>query len=329
MLGLFRFLFQSDTGRAHERRASKKFIYLTTGSAVFATALLGIVLLFLAHTPSHEGWVTTIAGVLRDPGIALIVSTVIALLLEFYRYVHHRSGAMREMFDAVMSERITSDVWFELKELIDAKQVMRRNVLIRFGLTQSAELPQHLCELSVEIGYELHGLSKSPKRLPILHELDYQFGGLVTGLPRFTRFCVDDGAQSTDIQEEKSLSESVKSGRIKREITVPERGGQPVRVWLERRELVPVPGSYNFYTPEFMKGVTIVFSGLPAGIGAEVWVRPQGAGEALRQAGNMWLSDQLILPGQGIEVKFIQAAEAAKEDRADEKAEVKSAAAAV
>ena len=61
------------------------------------------------------------------------------------------------MFDLVMSERITSDVWFELKDLIEAKDVIRRGVHIRLSLAQIPRVPAHLYELSVDYGYELHG----------------------------------------------------------------------------------------------------------------------------------------------------------------------------
>jgi hypothetical protein len=280
-------------------------MYLTTGVAVLLAAAIGIILLFLAHSKWHENWFPFFPDILRDLGIAMVVSSIIAVLIEIYRYAHHRFGAMREMFDLVMSERITPEVWLELKELIELKDVIRRNAHIRLSLERVDDVPVDFMQLSVEYGYELHGLRRKAKRVTIHHELDYQFAGAERTLPYFTNFTVDDGDKGTAVQTPAGLAELNKAGEITRTVWVPERGGRPVHVWIERREIVPVPGSYNLYTTEFMKGLTIIISGIPANIRAEVWIRPQGPGEELRQVGTTWYSDQLILPGQGIEAKFI------------------------
>jgi hypothetical protein len=296
-----------------DRSTSKRRIYLVTSLALLLTASSGIILLFLAHLKWHEDWSSFFPDLLRDLGMAFIISTVVALLIEFYRFAHHWFGAMWEMLDLLMSEEITSAVWLELKDLIKGKKVIRKGVHIRLALTTGHGLPEHLRELSVEYGYSLHGLGKKRTRIELAHELDYQFAGIDKILPRFTRFTVDDGTGSAGIDFEADMKAAQATGTIKRVVWVPPRDGTAIQVWIERRELVPIPGSYNLYTPDFMKGLNVIVADGASDVRVEVWIRPQGSGEELRQLGNSWYSDELILPGQGIEVKFITGERATKQ----------------
>jgi hypothetical protein len=281
----------------------EKRIYLTTGIAVLLAAAMGIICLFVAHSKWHEDWFPYFPDITRDLGIAFIVSSIIAVLLEFYRFVHHQFGAMREVFDVMMSEKITPDVWLEVKDLIESKKIIRKAVHIRVALSYIEGAPQHLCKLSVEYGYELHGFGKRSTKVKVAHELDYQFAGICENLPCFTNFTLD--GENLGPNDATDLTDANRTGRILRDVWVSERDGPPVRVWVERHELVPVPGSYNLYIPDFMKDLTMVIAALPPDVRVEVWIRPQGTGEELREVGNTWHSSELMLPGQGIEVKFI------------------------
>jgi hypothetical protein len=129
------------------------------------------------------------------------------------------------------------------------------------------------------------------------HELDYQYRGLIGGLPRFTPCTLDA------IREQKQSS--VEGGKVSFRVPLTGRGGHPIRVQINRQELVPMPGSYNLYTPEFIKGLTVVVAESMPEVEVEVTVRPQGPEESLRRIGNTWFTEQLILPGQGLEVKFM------------------------
>jgi hypothetical protein len=294
-------------------KKSRKIANLTTGLSLLACLFGGIVLLYVAN-PCWAKNPLYCSELLRDLGIALIVATIIGGILEIYRYAHHRFGAMREMFDMIMSERITPDVWFELKDLIETKVCIRKNVHLRLSITYDEKVPKHLALLSVEYSYEIHSLVRRPKTIEIEHELDYQFKGFRTDLPRFTHFSVDAPKKEND----RALDESVKSGKIAFKIQLAGIDARPAHVRISREELVPVPGSYNLYTTEFMKGLTVVIAELPKDVDVDVMIRPQGVGEALRRTGDTWLSDELILPGQGIEVKFLASAKAPPEKKRQE-----------
>jgi hypothetical protein len=71
---------------------------------------------------------------------------------------------------------------------------------------------------------------------------------------------------------------------------------------------VNFPGAYNLYTPEFMKGVSITVVACPPDVNVEVFVRPLGKGQLLNKADDTWSCDDLLMPGQGIEMKMLRTA---------------------
>ena len=83
------------------------------------------------------------------------------------------------------------------------------------------------------------------------------------------------------------------------------RSGKAVRVLTERLELTYTPGSYNLYMMELTKGVRLHIEELPPDIKLEVKFR--GKEKDIKKAGRMtWTYDDLILPGQRIEIMFKQ-----------------------
>lgn len=77
-----------------------------------------------------------------------------------------------------------------------------------------------------------------------------------------------------------------------------------MKVRIERREVVHVPGSYNLYTPELVKGLEIYHGACFPEMEPEVCVRPEGRELTLKHSGNHWSSENLLLPGQEVEIKF-------------------------
>lgn len=297
---LYARLITRRSGSIYENR---RIASLTTGLSVLLCFCLGMFL--LSFTGWTKGWHHLWTELSRDLGIALIVASVIAIILEIYRYAHHRFGAMREMFDLIMSERITPEVWFELKDLIETKVCIRKNVHLRLSISPADPSLKNFQVLSVEYGYEIHSLVQRSTNVTVVHELDYQFRGLMKGLPRFTAFSIDPPDDAN--WETAPLANSGKDGRISFSVPLAGLGDRPRSVQINRQELIPMPGSYNLYTQEFIKGLTLMVADTPPGFDIEVTIRPQGPGESLRRAGSTWRTDQLILPGQGLEVKFMAA----------------------
>jgi len=280
-----------------------------------STFAVGVILLAVHRlTPAPSGWPLlseSIQEVTRDLGIAFVVSSVVAILFELYRSLHHQIEAMKDVIDAVMADKLTKAVWFELEDLIEKKAVLRKELRVRLELYRDAGLQPYEARLQVELEYLVEGIGKR-RPLKISHDLDYQLANRHLRLPRFERITIlriADGSATAHASEETVLEsdqlvEANKSGRFELESAAlkPE---ETMRIRVVREELVHIPGSYNLYTPEFTKGLRVLIAECPAEFITEVWVSPQGEGKHLVRIGNEWWTEELILPGQGVEVKFL------------------------
>lgn len=266
--------------------------------------MAGIVLLLggeedWGHDVPHLG--KFFPHLLSELGIALIVSGVVACLFEIYRGAHHKLEGMIEVIDAVQGERMSPEVWQELDGLISDKQVIRRNVQLRIELLRIGGLLRGQNAVRVDYEYQLHALTRKRTRAKVTHELDYQISVPELDLPRWDKVTVipaPDSQQPTPQQTRESISF---------ETLLPPRGEKYCLVRTERTEIICVPGSYNLYTPDFVKGLSVTLVGFD-GIDLEVWVRPHGEGTRPVRSGSTWICERLLLPGQGVEIKFKPAA---------------------
>jgi hypothetical protein len=241
-------------------------------------------------------------SLIHDLGIAFCVSAVVAGLIEIARVARHRIETMKDVIDLVMSDLITSEVWMELKDLIEAKTVIRRSVKLRMELQSHEALDARERILIVEQAYDLFPLRNRPTKHTIRQDLDYQLNRPALNLPRWDQVVVIPPSARTN-----NAKIDLESPRLSIDVSLQARGtDEPVFIQTRRSEFVSLPGSYNFYMSEFVKGLHLTLVGCPAGFQVEVEVRPHGGGQALINQDNTWSNDQLVFPGQGIEVKFIK-----------------------
>lgn len=266
--------------------------------------LAGILLLVLSALEIGKDWNYVgfvMPALWHDMGIALVVSFVVGGLFELYRSNRHQMEAMRDVIDVSMGDKITGAVWHEVQELIESKAVIRRNVRLQLEFEASADLGPLESVLKVAHEYQLWPLRNKRSTANIRHELDYQFRNDDLGLPRWEKVVIlpMEARKNT-----KPIDLSGPSVQVDVRLS-PRRDEEYVFVQTQRRELAHVPGSYNFYTPEFMKGLNLSVENCPDHVAIEVWIRPHGSSEALADQGGTWTYDQLIFPGQGVEIKFI------------------------
>jgi hypothetical protein len=272
--------------------------------SLVALLLFGIGVLLLLSFIKFEG-TDTAWEFGRDLGIALIISAVVGGLFEVYRSARHQVETMRDVIDVTMGEEITPEVWLELKELIEQRKIIRRDVHIRWSLKREPSLQAPDAVLQIEQEYELHALTAKGGDFIIEHELDYHLSNQQCQLPRFERIVIDPPGGDALVFEGEDLLQKCERGKLSVKVSLQGRGGDPVRVRIERQELVHAPGSYNLYTPEFIKGLYIHYGDCPPEIDPEVLVRPLGPGLKLKHVGNNWSCEHLLLPGQGVEIKFL------------------------
>ncbi|MGA3136455.1 MAG: hypothetical protein ABSC88_10740 [Terracidiphilus sp.] len=271
--------------------------------SLIACAVAGVGLLWVASLRPLI-WGIPLPGLifdlLHDLGIALFVSAVIGGLIETYRNSRHRLESMKEAIDLIMDGKITSEVWIDVNELIEQKFVIRRDVYLRLEMGRDSGLQAHEAVLAVDHFYKIYSLREKRTTFTIRHDLDYQFSRPHLDLPRWDTVAVGpEGARKSPEEFDKS------DPKLELEVTLePRRFDRPVSIYTRRHEVITLPGSYNFYAPEFMKDVTVVLVGCPTEFEAEVTVRPHGGGRALQGEDHTWSFGELIFPGQGIEVKF-------------------------
>lgn len=267
--------------------------------------LLGILLftlsaLKLGQSIQPKGFLPDLA---KDVGMGLLVSSIVGGLFEIYRSTRHEIETMKDVIDFVMGDRITPAIWMELKGLIEKREVIRRDFHLRLEFEPSTELEPHQRILKVDLEYDIESLLDAGARATVLHELDYQFQNRKLDLPRWDTISIRPNEARVKPREKLDL----KKARQEIEVNLPPRqsGGPPIRVRTARRELATVPGSYNLYTPEFTKKLHVTVSGCPDNVETQVWVAPHGENRATADTNNVWYYDQLLFPGQGIEIKFV------------------------
>ncbi len=240
----------------------------------------------------------------RDIAIALSVSGVMACLFEIYHHVTHQMRTMREVIDTVMGDKITAEVWDEVKKLIEHRNVIRRNVRIRLSLHTMPGLKKHEAVLRVEQDYDLCGLTQRRATVRVEHELDYHLRNGASEFPRFEYIEVNPPGPELKKYSRADIKTMCPEGKFSQIVTVEPSGGEPVHIQVQRFELVHIPGSYNLYSSEFIKGLQLYFGECPTEIESEVWVRPQGEGMDIKHGEKTCSCEHLLLPGQGIEIKL-------------------------
>lgn len=277
---------------------------------LIATALCGLALLALAYrldehtSPSLKRYC---AHGLRELGFALLIAVSVAVLFEFYQRSVEGEKVTERNFDAFMSEQLTPDVWKGVTKQILKKRLLRRDAEINFALSAEPGLRQDQSVLDLEFSYNVESLAPDEMKSDIEHELDYQFCYREKDLPRFTRLTVfaPDPGQSRDLADDE-LQRFCPNGVLKLQLTMPPKTtGRSARIRTGRREVVHAPGSYNLYMTEYTKNLTVRLDQPLKEVDVEVKVRPEGIGQTLVRTGNTWRSDSLILPGQGVEIKFV------------------------
>lgn len=275
--------------------------FLTTRTAL----LLAVLFLIVATKIGEPSYLALLSEVLRDLGIAFLVAVIVARFYELGMRRRHDLETMESILDASMGEYVPPEIWQEVKRQIIYRSVIRRDVDIRLNLTRDADLENSQAILWVEFEYELHGLTNESAKMTVKHELDYQFRNEQKDLPRYQRVVVETDEGAIEYEGPDRLAAILKDGVITLSIQLEPRGGKPVRILTERLELTNTPGSYNLYMTELTKVVRLHVKECPSDTQLEVKFR--GREEGIRKAGRMtWIYDELILPGQGIEIKFKQ-----------------------
>ena len=277
---------------------------------LIATAVCGMALLIIVFFNTEQSSVKAflLYGT-RELGFAMLIAVLVAVLFEFYQRSLEDTKTTQRNFDASMSDQLTPDVWKDVKKQVLKKTLLRKDAEVKFGVISEPGLLQDQMVLDLDFSYTLENLVTEEAKVEIEHELDYQLYYRDKDLPRFTRITIfaPDNKQSRDV-EGPELKRLCPNGVLKLELAMPPKAaGRAAKIVTHRREVTHVPGSYNLYMTEYTKGMILRLDQPINGFDVEIKVRPEGVGQTLVRTGNTWRCDSLILPGQGVEIKFVDA----------------------
>ncbi len=267
--------------------------------------ILGVVILVVLSFRKFQG-ADLAFELTRELAISFTIAGLVACLFEIYHHITYQMRTTSEVIDAVMGGKITPEVWSEVKNLMERRSVIRRDARIRLSLQRDARLQEHEAILRVEHDYNLCGLSSRRASIRTEHELDYHIENRALELPRFEYVEVNPPGPNLLQWDREKLKTEFPNGTFSCEVPVEQSDGQPVHIQTQRLELVRLPGSYNFYSAEFVKGLQLTFGEWPTDVEFDVQVRPLGKGMDIKSGQKTCSCDALLLPGQGIEIRFFE-----------------------
>lgn len=266
---------------------------LTIGAAI-----LGGSLLFLASRGLQETSSPQLAhDLIRDVGIALIVAAVIAAIYEIHARARFDRATMTGVLGSIYNDIVDGSVWEEIRQQILDKELVRKNGQVTISLKRDDLLPKGQHIVWVEFEYDLCGLRSTPRRIELRHFLDSFMNDAASKLPRFDQIVIDDKVYKGD-----ALKECIDNkGVFKKKLSIDGREGTPIRIVVERHEIVYVPGAYYLIMGELTDGVRLHLEQITAEI--ELEVNMKGQVTKLEEDGFLHCR-KFFLPGQGIEFRF-------------------------
>lgn len=228
---------------------------LAFGLALSVPALLGVGLLFVAHSFPRD---SLAHDVVRDLGIGAFVSVIITIVIEFYARTRLQAEIRSGVIEAAVARLVPERVWEKIKIEILSQDTIRRNWTLIMNVTDDPALGDGRYRSETIQSYDLHNLTGREATVLVQHELYPHIAGREpTGsLPRFVRVTV--GAKHYEGAE---LQEMLGNGGLKLELPVPLPAGEAgVPVRLELREIVRAHDTFVWWMTNTTDRATVEIS---------------------------------------------------------------------
>jgi hypothetical protein len=264
---------------------------------------IGIVLLGVGvYVPPPFSGFIPVMHLVEDIGIAFVVAAIVGELFELGARRRFQEAVQSGTIHAVLGDWIGPDIWRDVNNQIFERKALRKNVDIRFKLFEDPkrDLPDNAMVLWLREEYDLC-LKEAGKKDRIEVEHYLLSHNSYADLPRFTK--VEVGGKTFPI-------ESTDDGILKLNVDVEGRDGNPIRVIVEREEVIQLPGMYTLFAYEMSRGIRLLPLLLPKDVEASVNVLPPISSTILRDTSlkegvdfsPAELENLLLLPGQAIEL---------------------------
>jgi hypothetical protein len=248
----------------------------------------------------------------RDLGIAIVVSTFVAVFIEYQREEETRKDAV----DVFMGRIIPIRVWDDFRNNIIARQVICESwdldiFITRAQVTMEGGGPQEQFVATGTMVYKLNNLNNliRSEQLPKLwHELESDFRGVDQAgreLPRFILMSWTAEGEDAKLWDEEKLREFVQEGKLTvPSSALPKKSHGPVEVVVKRKEIIPIPGGFPWYMYWITLKCKITIRTNVEGLTFDLWPRHHQP-EKFRPLlpGDTWSFDGVLFPGQGFEIQ--------------------------
>lgn len=263
--------------------------YLETWKSTILVAAVGAFFIFLGTSPEWLGKYS--AGKwLSEVGIACLIAAIVTYLYERQARERFATDTVEDVLTKVMGDIVNPGIWREMREQILEKVAVREKATVRFRLYRPQGMENGRCVLRVVLEYRLQCLRSDAHEIRVLHFVDAYMADPSLKLPKLTRVEIDGEAQ--DLKTPLCFDKTVKVGG---------RHTPAKLVYVDRDEIVYVPGAYNLLMSELTELESIALDEVPTGI--KVTVNHDFQDKLLTTQSAIQLN-RYLLPGQSIEVRF-------------------------
>jgi len=260
--------------------------------ALVGLFVIGSLLIVLAHREVFD-----INEIIRDLGIACIVSVVVAALIELSLARHTFLAGL----DAIMKRIVPDDVWQDFRQHVISQPLTVEKWALKMNFRSNAS---GQLESRATLSYQITALERVSTQ--IVHELDRHrtATGTATG---FTRARINDKDYPT-------LAALQGAGLVRtdaRKLEFPAKlqmMGASMAVELEFTEIVGRPDTIVWWMPHVTRDVDVKIDGLPSNWAAEVETYHPAPHQLVPNGSSAWQFTGIMMPGQGIEIRIVPAA---------------------
>ncbi len=275
-----------------------KFLVLTVVLLFF----IGVALLVFAsynreHHLTHD--------VIRDLGIAFIISALVTIAYEIYARSRFDLAKIETLLDTVYGSGVPAEIWDSIKEKLLSRRVLRRNCVLHVRVLHDPSINRGDVVLELDFAYDLISLLPKEQNYEVVHGLDEHIAA--AHLPHFIEASIADDSETiagADPWRSENDDMWVENGRLHLNVALPsakENVLVPVRI--TRHEFRWCPGSYYLIMSEITEGFRVYLDECAADVNVTLFLYP-AALEIDLTAAHIGIINEPLLPGHCLEFKL-------------------------
>jgi hypothetical protein len=272
------------------------------GLVVALLFIVGVALLVLAsynreHQLTHD--------ILRDLGIAFIISALVTLAYEIYARTRFDLAKIETLLDTVYGSGIPPRIWDSIKDTLLSRRVLRQDSVLHLRVERDPSVGTGNVVLELDLSYDLLNLLPKEHTYEVVHGLDEHIA--TAHLPHFLEASVgecSDTIGGSDPWQSKKCDMSVEKGRLLLRVPLPaakENTAVPVRI--TRHEFRWCPGSYYLIMSEITDRFRVYLDECAEDVNVTLFLYPAALQVDLT-ANHIAIINEPLLPGYCLEFKL-------------------------